>query len=564
MCIASRLSIILITTLALWPVFTVAQTLINQPECVSYDSIRDRYFISNFQNGQIIQIDSNGFESVYWTSPKFAYCNHIHENRLYVGVESNPGGVAVINLETGAFIKKITVMGSQQLDGMATDTSGFLYIADMNRNAIYRINLNDDSYSVFAIGLAPWPQDIYFDPALNRLLIVGFSENAPIQQINLPGSTVTNVVTTPFGFIDGMARDNQGRYYLSCYQTGQIYRYDSTLVNPPTLVSSGYISPSNIGYDSEHDILMIPNFNGNRVDFIGTNAEFSADTLYGKVPLIVNFSGYSINHSVVDSWNWNFGDGGVSEGQTVAHTYNSSSMYEVNLDIEAGGENFLRRKKNYICALADTLSAGNATVTVGSNVVIPFYLNNAVPLKRMILPIDYAGVVNLRYDSFSTAGCPTDPFSQKSLLYFDEINKKMVMVIENGWLEPGLNTIVIIYFTALSGTAGQETIISPTEVNGYQPTLSWTRFTYTPDLKAGTVKIFLCGDANSNGAVNIQDITFLINFLYKGGPSPNLIQSADVNHSGLVNIQDITYLINYLYKGGPAPNCAANVASGSD
>jgi uncharacterized protein (TIGR02145 family) len=29
----------------------------------------------------------------------------------------------------------------------------------------------------------------------------------------------------------------------------------------------------------------------------------------------------------------------------------------------------------------------------------------------------------------------------------------------------------------------------------------------------------------------------------------------DVNNTGTVNIQDITYLINFLYKGGPAPDC---------
>ncbi|MCX6829302.1 MAG: thrombospondin type 3 repeat-containing protein [candidate division Zixibacteria bacterium] len=67
---------------------------------------------------------------------------------------------------------------------------------------------------------------------------------------------------------------------------------------------------------------------------------------------------------------------------------------------------------------------------------------------------------------------------------------------------------------------------------------------------------FICGDINNNGLVNIQDITYLINYLYKGGPAPVPVwQAADVNHSGNLNIQDITYLINYLYKGGLAPIC---------
>lgn len=66
---------------------------------------------------------------------------------------------------------------------------------------------------------------------------------------------------------------------------------------------------------------------------------------------------------------------------------------------------------------------------------------------------------------------------------------------------------------------------------------------------------FLCGDPNVSGGVNILDVTYIISYLYKGGPEPVPMQSADVNNSGSVNILDVTYLISYLYKGGPAPAC---------
>nr|MBN2276904.1 M6 family metalloprotease domain-containing protein [candidate division Zixibacteria bacterium] len=66
---------------------------------------------------------------------------------------------------------------------------------------------------------------------------------------------------------------------------------------------------------------------------------------------------------------------------------------------------------------------------------------------------------------------------------------------------------------------------------------------------------YTCGDADGSGAVNILDVTFLINYLYKGGPAPDPEEAADVNHSLSINILDATYLINYLYKSGPAPNC---------
>jgi len=67
--------------------------------------------------------------------------------------------------------------------------------------------------------------------------------------------------------------------------------------------------------------------------------------------------------------------------------------------------------------------------------------------------------------------------------------------------------------------------------------------------------LYFCGDANNDLAVNILDITFLISFLYKDGPDPEILEACDVNGDGTVNILDITYLISYLYKGGPDPAC---------
>jgi len=64
-----------------------------------------------------------------------------------------------------------------------------------------------------------------------------------------------------------------------------------------------------------------------------------------------------------------------------------------------------------------------------------------------------------------------------------------------------------------------------------------------------------CGDVDNSGAINILDVTFLINYLYKGGPAPDPLDMADVNNDDVINILDITYLIGFLYLGGPEPDC---------
>jgi hypothetical protein len=61
------------------------------------------------------------------------------------------------------------------------------------------------------------------------------------------------------------------------------------------------------------------------------------------------------------------------------------------------------------------------------------------------------------------------------------------------------------------------------------------------------------GDANGDGRLNALDVTFILNYLYKGGEAPSDLDYADPNGSCVINALDITYLINYLYKGGPGP-----------
>ncbi|MCP4703004.1 MAG: hypothetical protein GY865_00215 [candidate division Zixibacteria bacterium] len=66
---------------------------------------------------------------------------------------------------------------------------------------------------------------------------------------------------------------------------------------------------------------------------------------------------------------------------------------------------------------------------------------------------------------------------------------------------------------------------------------------------------YVCGDIDGTPGINILDIVFLINNVYKAGPDPDPLESADVNHDYLVNILDIVLLINNVYKSGPEPEC---------
>ena len=65
--------------------------------------------------------------------------------------------------------------------------------------------------------------------------------------------------------------------------------------------------------------------------------------------------------------------------------------------------------------------------------------------------------------------------------------------------------------------------------------------------------LFIRGDANGDGVINVSDAVHLINYLFISGPAPQPLAAGDANSDGLVNITDVVYLINYLFIDGPPP-----------
>jgi len=63
------------------------------------------------------------------------------------------------------------------------------------------------------------------------------------------------------------------------------------------------------------------------------------------------------------------------------------------------------------------------------------------------------------------------------------------------------------------------------------------------------------GDANHDSLVNVGDAVFLINFIFRGGPSSACWASGDSNNDCSVNVGDAVYLINYIFRDGLSPQC---------
>ncbi len=61
-----------------------------------------------------------------------------------------------------------------------------------------------------------------------------------------------------------------------------------------------------------------------------------------------------------------------------------------------------------------------------------------------------------------------------------------------------------------------------------------------------------CGDADGDGAVNISDATYILQYIFRNGraPAPG---TSDVDLCGSTNVSDALYIHRYIFAGGPAP-----------
>jgi len=61
------------------------------------------------------------------------------------------------------------------------------------------------------------------------------------------------------------------------------------------------------------------------------------------------------------------------------------------------------------------------------------------------------------------------------------------------------------------------------------------------------------GDVTGAEGILIDDLMYLRDFLFVGGPSPECIKAGDVVIDGNILVNDLVFLVDYLFKGGPAP-----------
>jgi len=405
------------------------------PESIAYDSIMDRYLVNNIRTGDIIEIDSLGQTSSYLSGYDACYGNHIDGDTLYF--TANETQLIGVNLTTKIPFMNIFIPPMNNLDGVCTDTSGYLYVVDTG-GRILRIKISDQSLEHFA-NVPIWTQDVTFDRKNNRLLIACFTASQAIRAIDLDNGSVTTLIASGISNLDGIMQDDRGNTYVSTYLTGRMVRFDSTFSKQDTM-ATGLGNPTGPCYNTRDHIMAVGDYEGERVNFI--------DDPYCQDD---------------DS------DGIINGLDNCLTTFNPD---QDDLDVDGVGDSCDNCLDVYNPIQED--SDGDS---VGDSCdVCP------------------------GFDDLADVDGDTVPDSCDNCVY--KYNPDQADVDLDG---------------------------------------------------VGDVCEHICGDADGSEAVDIDDVVYLIQYIFAGGSAPAPLEAGDADCSGGVDIDDVVFVINYIFAGGPSP-----------
>ncbi|MBR9990661.1 MAG: SMP-30/gluconolactonase/LRE family protein [Gemmatimonadetes bacterium] len=261
---------------------SIADIGLETPESVLYDEASDIYIVSNI-NGNPLDADGNGFisrirptgevESLKWidgeaegvtlNAPKGMA---IIGDTLFV---SDIDNVRAFHRTTGAPLGARAVSGASFLNDLAVGSDGALYVTDTGMDATFSATGTDALHrfgasGAQAVATAPAvaaPNGIVADDS--GMIVVGFASSV-VQHFPADGGAPTDIATLPAGQLDGVVRTSDGTLLISSWEGQAIYR-----ISPDGQVSTvveGLEAPADLGWDTRRHLLLIPLFNGNRIE----------------------------------------------------------------------------------------------------------------------------------------------------------------------------------------------------------------------------------------------------------------------------------------------------------
>lgn len=259
------------------------------PESVRYDPELDVFYISNI-NGEPSAHDGNGFIAVVRADSTGAATKILVQGGKNGATLDAPKGLALVadtlwvadidhvrafNRRTGAPIADIDLSKQKAtfLNDVAVDSSGTIYVTDtgiaidkkgaMSHPGVDRIfRIKGRTAIGITADSLDWPNGIAWDSTSSRFILAPSGGKA-LRTWKDGDRAATTLVNGP-GDYDGVEVLADGRILVSSWADSAVHVVQNGELT--TLVPN-VSGPADIGVDTKRNILAIPRFNDNKVDY---------------------------------------------------------------------------------------------------------------------------------------------------------------------------------------------------------------------------------------------------------------------------------------------------------
>ncbi len=306
------------------------------------------------------------------------------------------------------------------------------------------------------------------------------------------------------------------------------------------------------------------------------DVDFAADPRAGRVPLTVRFT--DLSSRTAESWEWDFGDGGISRSQNPEHTYQDPGVYTVRLKVSApGGVSSAQEIEEFI-VVEDPLNSleilDQQVISGQPEMWFPVIASHIEPIQgfQLMGTYDPAFLRLVRTDlSFTAVDRFVPDFFETRIFetYFEVGYLLDILPPFDGTVLPPSKSqrlVHLIFDVSNDAPQGETTevrLVNDKRISRIFNIFIVDGFNRLPALKGSTVKIrliespfpriFVRGDFDSDGSVTVSDAIGLLSFLFVGGGPPACLDAADFGDVGRIDLSAAVGILNFLFAGGQAP-----------